>query len=185
MVNRYFIIRHGHSIANEIGKIVSNPDIGLVKYGLTEKGKKQVEIAGASFPGNSETIICSSDFLRASETAEILKDTWNCDDVLYKHNLRERFFGELEGLGDDKYQIIWDIDKLHGDYTKLAIESPAHVAERLKNLFRELDSMYNGKTIILVSHGDSLQILQAIRKDLNPSEHRTLPHLDNAVLREI
>jgi broad specificity phosphatase PhoE len=36
-------MRHGHSLANESGKILSNPKIGTKGWGLTEKGRKQIK----------------------------------------------------------------------------------------------------------------------------------------------
>jgi hypothetical protein len=37
--------------------------------------------------------------------------------------------------------------------------------------------------VILVAHGDVLQILQTAFEGVDPREHRSLPHLPNAELR--
>ena len=41
--NKYYAFRHGESQANVEGIIVSDPSIGTAKYGLSEKGRGQVE----------------------------------------------------------------------------------------------------------------------------------------------
>jgi broad specificity phosphatase PhoE len=110
--NNYYLIRHGHSKANEEGIIISNPEIGTLKYGLTENGKKQIKASAVKFPEIKITIIYSSDFLRTRESAEILKEILQTEDVLYTPLLRERFFGFYDSLGDDQYNEIW---RTHGD----------------------------------------------------------------------
>lgn len=47
------------------------------------------------------------------------------------------------------------------------------VSERIRNLFKTLEAAHNGRTILLVSHGDTLSILWATVKRLPLSEHRT------------
>ena len=54
--------------------IVSDPELGTVKYGLSEKGRKQVETSASELKKSIRNcIIISSDFRRALETAEIIK----------------------------------------------------------------------------------------------------------------
>ena len=63
--NRYLVMRHGHSEANGQGIIVSTPEIGCSRYGLTGRGREQVAatLEGWSLPKPDR--IFSSDFLRA------------------------------------------------------------------------------------------------------------------------
>ena len=75
--NRYFIIRHGESKANVAHILLSHPKEGMVSFGLSLKGKKQVKVSVLKNQKakilDSDVIIYSSDFLRAKETAEIAK----------------------------------------------------------------------------------------------------------------
>ena len=41
--SQYFIMRHGESTANVEGIIVSTPENGVTKYGLSEEGQAQVK----------------------------------------------------------------------------------------------------------------------------------------------
>lgn len=46
------------------------------------------------------------------------------------------------------------------------------VAERIRSLFADLEKDNTGKSILLVSHGDTLSILWAVVKGLPFQEHR-------------
>ncbi len=49
--NTYLIMRHGESEANVADLVVSNPDIGCAKYGLTPLGKSQAEKTAMAYSG--------------------------------------------------------------------------------------------------------------------------------------
>ena len=57
--------------------------------------------------------------------------------------------------------------------------------DRTTALIADLEQRYSGRDILLVSHGDTLQILQAGFLRVDPSGHRRLPHLDTAEIREL
>jgi len=184
-LNNYFLIRHGHSEANSRGIIVSNPETGTIKYGLTKNGKKQVLAAAADFSITEDLIIYSSDFLRTKETAEILKETLHSGDIIYTPLLRERFFGFYDGLDDDQYNEVWIRDKDNEDNKINSVESPRQVSNRVESLISMIESKYSGKNILLVSHGDCLQIMQTVFQNISPAKHRTLTHLNVAEIRKI
>ena len=73
--NHYFALRHGESMANVEGLIVSTPENGVPNYGLSDNGKNQVRQSVTSAKKskllNASTLIISSDFKRARESAEI------------------------------------------------------------------------------------------------------------------
>ena len=66
--NRFFLMRHGESVANKRGIITSNEDNALNNFGLTNRGAEQVMNAALNTRLDQETIIVSSDYLRARET---------------------------------------------------------------------------------------------------------------------
>ena len=49
----------------------------------------------------------------------------------------------------------------------------SQVSERIRTLFSTVEAAHKGKTILLVSHGDTLSILWATVKGLPLGEHRT------------
>ncbi|WP_144935296.1 histidine phosphatase family protein [Rothia kristinae] len=58
-------------------------------------------------------------------------------------------------------------------------------APRTRSLVRELAQRHPGADVVLVAHGDVLQITQAWTAGRPPAEHRSLPHLGNAELRRL
>ena len=52
-------------------------------------------------------------------------------------------------------------------------------------LIVDLERRYSGRDILLVSHGDPLQILQAGFVRIDPSRHRSLPALETAEIRHL
>ncbi|KAJ3109649.1 hypothetical protein HDU97_003125 [Phlyctochytrium planicorne] len=210
---RFFALRHGESVPNIKGLIVSSPGIGtLPENGLTESGRHQASKAGAaladvliSLAANStlpiHLSIISSDFSRALETAaiafqvsfEALKprhdfDRFRLYPVRTDIRLRERFFGDFDGGPNTKYEAVWDADVQEGPFDFFRVESVDSVARRTLELVKEVrkDAVEDVEhVVVFVSHGDSLQILQTVFEDVSPRIHRSLPHLSTAELREL
>jgi len=178
-------MRHGHSLANEKGIIISDPPTGTCLYGLSERGKSQVISAAQSFTAPAPLIIYSSDFLRTAETARLLGKELKVDKIFYSEKLRERFFGEYEGKSVNHYNDLWERDALAERNNSHGVENPSEVALRTGSLIGELEIKYSDASIILVSHGDSLQILQTLFYSVPPETHRSLIHLETAEIREM
>lgn len=64
MRNRYYLMRHGESLANVADKIISLPENGLEGYGLSELGQKQAWDSAKASGLPATTIVVASDFLR-------------------------------------------------------------------------------------------------------------------------
>ena len=136
------------------------------------------------------------------------------NDIVLETKLRERYFGTLNGGPDNKYQSVWDIDCNDPDHEEYDVESANSVLERTTRLICDLDDMLSsslsttsnssssstlendhesdGKKkkkkwkVILVAHGDVLQILQTgflLHEDA--SKHRSLDHLETATIRKL
>jgi broad specificity phosphatase PhoE len=184
--NRYFIIRHGESRANAKEIILSHPRSGVGAFGLTGKGKNQVlESARKNNVLDKGTIICSSDFKRASETAEIVRKVLKAKPIHLSKKLRERWFGEWERTHDSNYNRVWVDDAVDPDHKNKKVESTNEVLDRTTSLVLELEKKYSGKKIVLVAHRDALQILQAGFMKQSPSMHRKMKHLEVAEIREL
>jgi probable phosphoglycerate mutase len=185
--NCYLAIRHGQSVANLEGKIISQPENGLGGYGLSDAGKSQVSAAVRSDERLNENIlIVSSDFKRARESAEIIHSLIDCKfPVEFDQRLRERNFGELELSTDSNYESVWREDHIDADNKLRAVESPNQVMARVTDLVSEYEDKLSGETLLLVSHGDALQILQTAFLKQDASKHRMQEHLNTAEIREL
>lgn len=186
LANRFSVMRHGQSKANVAGIIVScieNDRRG--DYGLTEQGRQQALAAarGCGLPG--DTVICSSDFSRARATAEVMRAHLGGPEVVIAETLRERCFGRWEGSATSNYTRVWTADETDPGEADGDVEPAAAVLERTTAFVTELERRYCDRDILLISHGDTLQILQAGFLGVDPSRHRSLPHLATAEIRQL
>jgi len=184
--NRFFLMRHGESLANRQGIIVSHPKNALDDYGLTARGSEQVMHAALNTRLDRDTIIVSSDYKRALETAEIMKSVIDATSpILIDTNLRERNFGSYELQDHAFYQEIWQHDISHPRKIKNSVESVEQTLLRSMKALSSLEKSYKGKTVLIVGHGDVLQILLAHHHNINPRFHRSLRGLANADIRSL
>mmetsp|Transcript_8516 Transcript_8516/g.18413 ORF Transcript_8516/g.18413 Transcript_8516/m.18413 type:complete len:250 (+) Transcript_8516:96-845(+) len=216
LAQSYCALRHGQSLANVAKIISSDPKISTVEHGLSDVGKAQAREAGESFAEEylqtsqsdeyEGVAIISSDFTRARETASLFAEGLARSNiklynggVVLEPRLRERFFGELNGGSDTRYQDVWDEDIKDPDHNVFDVESANSVLDRTTKLITELDEKLQsassdgdngtkckGWKCILVAHGDVLQILQTgFLKHEDASRHRSLQHLETATIREL
>jgi broad specificity phosphatase PhoE len=186
LANRFRVMRHGQSRANEAGVIVSrieNDRRG--DYGLTELGARQARAAVEACGLAADTVIWSSDFSRARQTAQIARACLGAARVTLTEALRERCFGDLEGTSSGNYPRVWDADEAGAVHPDHGVEPVTAVLDRATALIADLERRYSNRDILLVSHGDTLQILQAGFLRLAPSSHRGLPPLATAEIREL
>ena len=188
-------MRAHQSEANVQHLIVSNPAIGVDNYGLTETGKDQVRQAAdrlrrllISEDGNisGRTIVVSSDFKRARETAEIIHSELRLTSPLrLEPGLRERGFGEFDMTADQNYSIALKNDESDPTHTLNGCESVMSVVLRMSRVVQKLDSEADEAIYILVSHGDPLCLLCMAFQGLAPNERSKAPMLDNAGVMEM
>lgn len=181
--NIYYVIRHGQSRANIKKLIMSSPKYAVKNYGLSEVGKQQArDSIKANKDLDKETIIYSSDFKRARETAEIVRAHIKAKPIILTKSLRERYFGKYDRTSDKNYDKVWQLDikdKPLGD-----IESVYSVADRATKLVLDLEKKYKGKKIVLATHGDIVNILLTCFSKKDPKFHHTLFSLKTAELRK-
>lgn len=169
--NRYLLIRHGHSQANQQGVIVSSPEHGVTDFGLSEQGEQQLAQRVADWQWPIPTRVVHSDFLRTSQTAAHIADAFGLTPSV-ETRLRERYFGELEGQSDERYPSIWVLDAQDAEHQHLQVEAVSAVAKRMRSVIDDWEQAASGETIALVSHGDPLQILLTALAGRPLGQHR-------------
>jgi len=90
--NQLFVVRHGES-ENNILRIDCSKLENKDKYGLTEKGKKEVRVQAGGF--EDFDLIVTSPFKRALETAEIFAEFSKCE-LIENVQLKEVDYGDFE-----------------------------------------------------------------------------------------
>lgn len=176
--NRYFAIRHGESKANLSFTVCGDPKIGIDNYGLTPNGRRQVRESVTRFRGlNPDVLIYSSDFLRTKQSSKIIAETLRIAQqyIVLEPGLRERFFGEYEGLAGFDYEDVYNQEK----------ETIESVLYRTSQVIADLEDLYDRKRMVLVSHADPIMILQTAFLGIDPYRYRQLPCIGNSEIREL
>jgi len=167
--NRYYLMRHGESLANRRGIIVSAPENAIDDYGLTARGAEQVMQAALNTRLDRNAIIVSSDFKRARETAEIMQNVIDTVEAIqFDTKLRERGFGQFELQPHDAYETVWANDVSHPNKSRHKVETVEATLQRANKAI-----------------GDVLQILLAHHHSINPRFHRSLKSIANADIRSL
>ncbi|MFH5834701.1 histidine phosphatase family protein [Proteiniclasticum sp. C24MP] len=160
-------IQHTESVHHKNGMVGSWTD-----WPLSDKGRLQAERIGEKLKEETEGktfVLYSSDLLRAKETAQILGRHLAITPV-FLDVLRERNLGKAVGKSvawlreNMECQEKTVDDRLFSD-----AESRRDVWNRLKD-FHEKILMDDSENILIVSHGDTLSIWNALFLNLTP-EH--------------
>lgn len=153
-----YLARHGETEWNEKKLIQGHTDIPL-----NTKGKKQAMILGEKLKNIKFDAVFSSDLIRAKRTAEIIILEKKLAVQMTK-TLRERYFGKFEGqsFGGEKNKNIRElINKLQStpQSVKNEIENDEAIIGRLFTFLREIAVAYQGKTVLMVTHGGPIRTL--------------------------
>lgn len=189
--NKYFLMRHGESKANVAGIILSHLENGVQEeFTLTQKSEEQVmeSVKSAKTEGwlEENVIIYSSPFSRCKKTAEIAKEVLGVKDgIIIDERLKERHFGDFEKTHNSNYQKVWEADIENPGHKNDNVESAQEVQQRTLSLIDDLEKKYANKKVLLVSHGDALQILQTGMLQKSPAVHRQLEHINTAQIIEL
>ena len=158
MTNTIYIVRHGQTEWNLLGKTQ-----GHGNSDLTPKGIEQAELLADSMTKYPIDYIYSSDLGRAYQTAEIIGNKLNIE-VEKTEALREMNFGTWEG------RIIKDIIEEDPELYKMWRNEPhlakipqgetlSQIKERTDAFIKEINEKYAGKHIVLVTHSLCARIM--------------------------
>ena len=158
MTNTIYIVRHGQTEWNLLGKTQ-----GHGNSDLTPKGIEQAELLADSMTKYPIDYIYSSDLGRAYQTAEIIVNKLNIE-VEKTEALREMNFGTWEG------RIIKDIIEEDPELYKMWRNEPhlakipqgetlSQIKERTDAFIKEINEKYDGKHIVLVTHSLCARIM--------------------------
>ncbi|KAG2498418.1 hypothetical protein HYH03_003676 [Edaphochlamys debaryana] len=196
--NEYFLLRHGRSLANEAEIIVSSLENGAdAKWTLAPAGEEQARRAGQVLAAalqepqraGKRVVALSSPFSRTLRTAELALEAAGLQGVRLEvaPELRERWFGddlELQSY-HRAYGTIWERDaESTSNRPGGNGESVEEVSGRMRALFKRLEASHQGCVVLLVSHGDSLSIMQSTMLGADTRHHRRFA-FDTAELRPL
>ncbi|KAF9339521.1 hypothetical protein BGZ91_005657 [Linnemannia elongata] len=184
-------------------------------FGLSSKGRLEVVETAKTLADHIITTstqtqnrarvrILTSPFQRTLNTASIIKSQFRTfftplqDTITLElgltitQDLRERFFGEFEMRtpSDDLYNQVWAADAQNPFHELFGVESVVDVTRRVTDVIRSQEERQEEQEgeevwVVLVSHGDSLQILQTAMRGWSGDRHRQLEHLETANWRVV
>ncbi len=182
-ITKLIFVRHGESETN-VGHFNS---ILHDKWGLTTLGRTQAEAVAEDLKDIQVDALLVSPVLRAKETAKIIENKIGIkseEDAL----ISEYDFGEWceisreERLKLEEYKRYKAVTTLEEKYQfKLGgAESRKDVVTRVKTFLDKIMKKYEGKTIVVVSHGG---ILAAIMKNIADISLEEYDHVEDHVLQ--
>lgn len=155
--NTYYAIRHGEAQSN-VRRVIDS--YGDKDNHLTETGKEQARHAGHFAKEHGVDIIIHSPFLRTTETARIVQEVTGAK-MVEDTRAREFETGAFSGKSVDEFHayqrnVLLDLDTRIPDG-----ESHRDVMNRMMALLYECEKKYEGKTILFVTHGTPVWMLEA------------------------
>ena len=136
------LIRHGETDWNVLGKLQGQEDVEL-----NTSGRKQANELARYFETESWNVVISSPLKRAYETAQIIADNISAPAILVVNELVERSYGDAEGLLPEERLLQFPDGIVPGQ------EDFEHLCERAVAALNKIATDFQGKKILVVSHG--------------------------------
>ena len=157
-MTKIFLIRHGETEWNRVGKLQGISDIRLSPEGIN-----QAHLLAEHTPFNAVDAVYSSDLVRAVMTAKILSDKFNLP-IIRERGLRETNFGDWEGRflselakenpkGFEKFFTKPDQVQPPGGETFLQSQA------RIMNALDEIIADNEDRNIIVITHGAAIRLI--------------------------
>ncbi len=148
---KLIIARHAESEWNVLGKYQ-----GLKDPDLTDRGIKQAELLAHELRKENPDIVITSPLKRTYKTAEIIANHVGLEPVK-EDRIIEIDHGIWSGMlvEEVKQKFPEQFDLWINEPHKVRFEegeSLEDVFNRVKNFLQELNTMYKGKTVVIVSH---------------------------------
>jgi len=185
MTTRLLLVRHGQTAYNAEVRFMGQLDIPMDEIGRVQA----LAVARRLSVERPAAIYCSG-LSRAYDTALAIRSANPVHpEIRIDGRLTEGDFGEWQGktydslkAHDSERLAQWESDRQH--VAPPAGESLASITERVQAAYRDILSDNEGKTVITVAHGGSLQVLIALALGL-PLEHYWQLWVSNASVSEL
>jgi len=169
--NKYYLLRHGRNIhQTELKDFLycwpdDNPPCSLIEEGIYD-----AESAGERLKGKGINRIYCSDILRTRQTAGIVTEKigFNLEKIVYDPRLRDINWGDWGGMKEEE---AWKL--YNNDYLKRFEVAPprgetwSECQARIVEAFESIEKDCQNETILIVSHGDPLWLLEGHIKGMD------------------
>ena len=151
-MTNFFLVRHGETDWNRVGRIQGATDIPL-----NDTGRDQARKTGEKMQGRKWDVIVSSPLSRAMETASIIASCIGLPVPTPVPDIVERNYGEAEGMTGPELEAFYPDDtpvpgRENRDAVKVRVLAALHT----------LAAENKGKNVIIVAHGGVIRtVLQS------------------------
>jgi broad specificity phosphatase PhoE len=174
-----YLIRHGE---------VYNPQAilygRLPRFGLSDRGKKQLQKTGEFLKDKQINFLYTSPLLRAKQSAEIIKKELGISPL----HISDQIIEVRTSYQGKKFS---DLDSLQSEvYLKplrASDETIGQIAQRMQQFIKQTTKKHNGQHIAVVSHGDPIMIVKALskNKELTFSNFKTTPYIQQGEVYQL
>ena len=144
------LMRHGETDWNSIGKFQGREDIPLNKTGA-----EQIQRTAGYLKKFEWGEIITSPLSRAKMSAEIIRKEIGLSEIHEETDFIERDFGKISGM------MVADIKINYHDEDHEGIEGLEHLQDRTINALMKCIKTFNGKNIIIITHGAAINSILA------------------------
>lgn len=180
-MTRLIIVRHGYSVTNAANRFTGQTDVAL-----TDEGRAQAErVADYLVPRERIDAIFSSDLSRAIDTARPTAERLGLE-INLDPALRELAMGVWEGMLFDDVNRFYAEDvaqrKKNIHHPCPGGESTAQMFARIKKALFEIAAAHEGKTVMIVTHGGAVRIINYLSRGGDEASIMQSPNCANAAI---
>ena len=157
-----YVARHGQTEWNAENKVC-----GITDIALTEKGIAQAQELALQVKEKDIAIILSSPMKRAVMTSQIVSEQCHIP-MAVDDRLTEQNYGIYEGVDRNNKGFL--TNKRNFAYRYPDGESMMQVAVRVYTFLEEIKKQYNGKNVLIISHGGVCRIIKTYFDDMTNEE---------------
>jgi len=162
-ITKLCLIRHGETNWNAERRLQGHTDIPLNTKGLQQARQMAQALKTTKLLFD---VLYTSDLQRAADTANAIVELFGVE-ARVDSALRERHFGALQGLTIQEASLlqpeIWQAHITRDlEHELEGGESIEQFALRVQNVLDKIQEQHSGKTILLVSHGGTLDMMYRI-----------------------
>lgn len=158
----FYVARHGQTEWNAENRIC-----GITDIALTEKGIAQAQELALQVKEKDIDIILSSPMKRAVMTSQIVSEQCHIP-MAVDVRLTEQNYGIYEGVDRNNKDFL--ANKRNFAYRYPNGESMMQVAVRVYTFLEEIKKQYNGKNVLIISHGGVCRIIKTYFDDMTNEE---------------
>ena len=155
--NSYYLMRHGEAISNEKAIFETKGD---PNNHLTEKGRKQVMETLSAIKALEIDMIIASPFARAQETAAIVSSFLEVP-VITEERIHEYHMGAFDGKPAIEYVHYYKHTYVEFDTRPEGGETHREMMNRSMSALMDFEKRYEGKKILIVTHGGPARMMFA------------------------